>query len=165
MGNRWSTYLVLLALTVLLALCPVDVQCRVQPEIWVAFLHRIWSSPSLVLSWSFTFQMLWSPELCSLIVYTRKTVGFFSFLKNSYLFCYSCTSFSPFSFFCPAYLPTPIVNPHSIVHVHGSFIHVIWLVPSPSCHYSPFSSPRAAVSLFHVSVSPVLFCSLVYFAH
>ena len=81
------------------------------------------------------------------------------------LLCYSCPKFSPFALFHPA-PSTPKVNPHTIVHVCGSFIHVLCLVPSPSFHhYLPPPSPLAALSLFHVSMPLVLFCSLVYFVH
>ena len=47
--------------------------------------------------------------------------------------------------------PTPIastVSPHPIVHVHGSFIHVPWLDPSPS--FPSYAPPRllSVCSLF-----------------
>ena len=79
------------------------------------------------------------------------------------LFYYSCPNFST--------LPTsahPTTCSHSlfhtIVHVCGSFIHVLWLVPSPSFQrYPPLPSPPLTFSLLHVSMPVVVFCSLVYF--
>ena len=62
--------------------------------------------------------------------------------------------------------PNPLSHshPHAIVHVHGSLIHVLWLIPSPSSHHYPLStSPLVTVSLFRVSVPLVIFCLLVYF--
>ena len=42
----------------------------------------------------------------------------------------------------PSLPPTPTVIPHTVVHVRGSFIHVLWLVPSPSfLHCPPPTSP------------------------
>ena len=62
--------------------------------------------------------------------------------------------------------PAPTVNSHTIVHVCGSLIHVLCLVPSPSFHhYPPPCSPLVTFSLFHVPMPVVLFCSLVYFVH
>ena len=74
----------------------------------------------------------------------------------------------PFLLFLPP--PSPpsslTVNHHTIVHVHGSCINVLWLIPSPSFNQSPPSlSPLTAVSLFHVSLPLVLFWSSVYFVH
>ena len=43
-----------------------------------------------------------------------------------YLCYYSCPNFFPF---VPLY-PTPSDNPHTIVHVHGSCIFVLWLLYS-----------------------------------
>ena len=60
--------------------------------------------------------------------------------------------------------PTPTGNPHTAVHVHGSFKHVLWLVPSPSFHhYPPLPAPRDTSSLFHVSMPVFLFCSFILF--
>ena len=83
--------------------------------------------------------------------------------KRSFLllFYYSCPIFP----LCPPLhspLPASTVNPHIIVHVHGSFIHVLCLIPS--FHHYPLS-PSPLVSLFHISMSLVLFCSLVYVVH
>ena len=62
--------------------------------------------------------------------------------------------------------PSPIVNPHTVVHIHGSLIHVLCLVPSSSFHhYTSFSSPLVSSSLLHISMPIILFCLLVYFVH
>ena len=81
-----------------------------------------------------------------------------------YCFCYySCPKFSPLCLSQPA--PTSMVNPHTIVHVHGSFLFVLWLIPSRSfSHTPPPSSHLTAVSLFHESVPLVLFCFYFPFA-
>ena len=79
-------------------------------------------------------------------------------LKKFY--CYSII-IVPIFLLCPS-PPSP---PPTVVRVRGSFIHVLWLVPSPFHHYLPSSSPLAAVSLFHVSKPLVLFCLLAYFVH
>ena len=86
------------------------------------------------------------------------------FLLNNFLllFYYSCPNFpaSPSSTH-PTTLPK--VNSHTVVHVRGSFISVLCLVPSPSFHhYSLPPTPLVTFSLFYVSMSVVLFCSLVY---
>ena len=69
--------------------------------------------------------------------------------------------------FLPLWLPLPIPLPNShsqfshfsFVHVHGSFIHVLRLVPSPSFHhYPPLPSPLVTVR--HVpwqKIEPVTF--------
>ena len=88
-------------------------------------------------------------------------------LADMNFYCDSITVV-PIFLLCPPLSPTPIptVNPHTVVYVHRSFIHILWLVPSPSFHNDPLpSSPLAAVSLFHVSTSLVLFFLLVYFVH
>ena len=83
-----------------------------------------------------------------------------------YCLCYySCPNFSPLP---PpsSQTPTSIVNHHTIFHVYGSFIYVLWLIPSPSFdQFSPLSTPLTIVSLFHDSMPLILFCSLVYFVH
>ena len=58
-----------------------------------------------------------------------------------------------------------LVNPLSVVHVHESFIHVLWWIPSLSFYDSPHPSPLLQLSVphFHVSASIFLvslFCSL-----
>ena len=75
---------------------------------------------------------------------------------------------SQFFPFCPPPPSPPLspsVNPLSIVHVHESFIHVLWLVPSPSFHPFPLPLPllQLSVPCFHASGSIfliTLFCSL-----
>ena len=53
--------------------------------------------------------------------------------------------------------PAPTVNPHTLVHVHGSFIHVLWLVLSPFSHHSFLSPPFLWLSV--CSMFPCLrFC-------
>ena len=52
-----------------------------------------------------------------------------------------------------------------IVFVHGSFTHVPWLDPSSFPHYALPPSPLVTVSLFFISMSPVLFFSLVCFIY
>ena len=63
--------------------------------------------------------------------------------------------------------PTPTVHPHTAVHVHGSFIHVLWLILFP--FFPPFSSTSLScgscqsVPCFHVLGTVLLvslFCSL-----
>ena len=72
------------------------------------------------------------------------------------LFNYSCPHFSPITLPWPTYLPRSILP---IVLVHGSFIQVPWLDPSPSFpHYPPPRSPLAIVRLFLVSMSLGIFC-------
>ena len=64
----------------------------------------------------------------------------------------------------PTSHPAPTVNSHTIVHVHGSFIHVLWLVSSHSFHhFPPPPSLLVTFSLIYVSMPVVLFCTLVYF--
>ena len=84
----------------------------------------------------------------------------------SCLFYYSCPNFFLFALPLSSSPPAATVHPHPAVHVHGSFTHVLRLVPSPSFHHFPAtSSSLAAVSLFHASKSLVLLCLLVYFVH
>ena len=91
-----------------------------------------------------------------------------SFVKKIFYY-FSITVMSQFSPLCPPLPsppPTPTVNPQPVVHVHGSFMHVPWLVPSPSFPpYTPSPSPLVAVSLFFVSMPLVLFCRFVCFVH
>ena len=57
----------------------------------------------------------------------------------------------------PIPLPAPTVNPHTVVYVRGSFIHVLWLVPSSSFHhYSLPSSHCQSVPCFHATGSILL---------
>ena len=87
-------------------------------------------------------------------------------LKNFLLllFYYSWPNFPPFALLRPAHPPLPQSIPTLLSMSLGLiFMHVLCLVPSPSFHpYPPPCFPLAAVSLFHVSMLLVLFCSLVY---
>ena len=82
---------------------------------------------------------------------------------------YYCVLLQLFQFFSlcsplPTPPPAPTVNPHPVVHVHihGSFMHVPWLVSSRSfCPCNPPSSPVITVSLFLVSMPLVQFCLFV----
>ena len=88
--------------------------------------------------------------------------GFFKII-----FCYSITVVSIFLPYPPLPIPppAPTVHSHPVVHVCGSFIHVLWLIASLSFHYYLPSPSLTTVSLFHVSMPVVLFCSLVSFVH
>ena len=100
---------------------------------------------------------------------TSETSGF----SLSFIFC--CAVFFKWCFNCilrqlsqffPSWPPLLIpslapTDTHTVVHVPGSSIHDFWLVLSPSSHhYPPSPSPLVTVSLFHVSLPVVLFCSL-----
>ena len=63
------------------------------------------------------------------------------------------SQFFPFAPSLPSLLLSLTLKSLSLVH--ESFIHILWLVPSPN---SP-PPPPTAVSLFHVTLSPVLFFS------
>lgn len=65
--------------------------------------------------------------------------------------------FSPMP--CPP--PTSSVSPQTVVHYHVSFIYGPWIDPSSSFPCPSWSSPLVTVSLFLISISQVLFCSLV----
>lgn len=55
---------------------------------------------------------------------------------------------------------------HTIVCVNGLCIYVFWIIPLPSFIQSSHSpSPLRAVSLFHISMSLVLFRLSVYFVY
>ena len=95
----------------------------------------------------------------------------FPFLLCIFLFLFillQLSQFSPFAFLClvPTPITAPTVHPHTVVHVHGSFIHVLWLIPAPSFHQSfplPFLWQLSVCPCFHVSGSVLfasLFCSL-----
>ena len=86
----------------------------------------------------------------------------------SFFIAYSITVVPYFPICPPPPTPPlqPTVNPFSIVHVHGSFIHVLYQShPLPSFISHPPSSSPKAINLFHVSMFLVLFFSLVYFVH
>ena len=96
------------------------------------------------------------------------SVLFFPIFLFNQFYCYSTAVFPIFPPFPSSTHPIPCSHsrfPHCC-HIHGLFIHVLCLVPSPSSHhYPPSPSPLVTFSLFHVSMSVVLFCSLVYFVH
>ena len=86
------------------------------------FIIIIKKQPNIVHIWS--------------ILIFRKTGFFFYCCSLTVVPIFPCCSLLP----CPQ--PTPIVNSHSLVQVHGSFIHVPWLYPSPSfLLYSPPPTP------------------------
>ena len=71
--------------------------------------------------------------------------------------------------FSPVIPPLPNLPPNTHSQslqscpCHGSFIQILWLIPSPSFHQFPLPLfPLAAVSIFHVSMFLVLFCSWIY---
>ena len=91
---------------------------------------------------------------------------FFKFI----FYCCSITVVPIFPSLVSPTLPTPISHIQSsppLFFVHGSFIHILWWpfpFPSPlPSGYSPLPSPLVTVSLFFISMSLVLFCSLVCF--
>ena len=69
-----------------------------------------------------------------------------------------------FALLHPSLPPTPTVHPHSIVvHVRGSFIHVLWLFPSPSFQHSspaPFLWQLSVCSLFQKALGYWFWLSL-----
>ena len=95
----------------------------------------------------------------------------FLFLCSMQFFCifklFILLQLSCYNFFLSLLPPTPAyllatVGPLSVVH--KSFIPILWLILSPSFHhFPPHISPLIALSLFRVSMSLVLFLSLVYF--
>ena len=70
------------------------------------------------------------------------------------------------SHFSPSQPPSQLAThfnsqSHTVVHVYGSFMYVLWPVTSPSFSQSPsVLSAVTAVSLYHDSVPLVLFFSL-----
>ena len=89
---------------------------------------------------------------------------FLLFQFKLYFIFYAITVVPVFSPFAPLYttLPAPSGNPYTCVHVHGSCIHILWLLPSPS--FNP-SHPLLQLSVCSMFLSLILFCSLVYFVH
>ena len=58
----------------------------------------------------------------------------------------------------PSPLPTFTVSPYPFVHVHGSFIYIPWLIPSPSFKPSPLPScPLTAVLFWFYFVDSFIF--------
>ena len=85
-----------------------------------------------------------------LVSYYHHMFIFYYFLLK--LFCCSITIlliFPPLLFSAQPTLPT--VSPHPIVHVHGSLIHVPWLVPSPSLH--PYPPPLSPLCKFKIVIA------------
>ena len=86
-------------------------------------------------------------------------------LNQQFLFFYCSITVVPIFPITLLTLPIPtshIQFPH-VVFVHGSFIHVPWQLFSffPPLSRPPF--PLVTVSLFFISMSLVLFCSLAWF--
>ena len=89
------------------------------------------------------------------------SVSLFLFFLFFFYFIVVLLQLSQF-FPCCFTRPHPLkVNHHPVVHVHGSFIHVPRLVPSPFSCFSLPTSPLVTVSLFLVSTPVVLFCLFV----
>ena len=90
-------------------------------------------------------------------------VSFFFCPSNAFLFYHFFTvillhlsQFFPLCSPPPIPTPAPTVNPHPVVHVHGSFIHVLWLVSSPSFHHYHPSGHCQSVPHFHACGSILL---------
>ena len=103
----------------------------------------------------------------SLYYYLFIFVSFFSFKAHAFIYLYFyCGSIKVVPIFLPLLspaLPTPptpasSISPHTVVHYHGSFIHVPRLDPSPSfpCHFPP---------PWFLSVCSLFPCLWFYFAH
>ena len=77
------------------------------------------------------------------------SMGFCSFsfcfkvhLQGIFFYCCAVTVVLPFSLLLSPPSPAdPTVSPHSMVHTHGSSLHVPWLAPSPSFPVSPSHLP------------------------
>ena len=88
---------------------------------------------------------IWAGLWCS-----SNKVWIYDFLKYV-LLLFMLLQLSQFFTLCPPPITGLIstVNPHTIVHVRGSFTHV-WLIPSSFFkQFPPPSSPLTTVSLFH----------------
>ena len=55
----------------------------------------------------------------------------------SYILLFMLLQLSQFSPFCPLLPATRSLNPHTVVHVHGSCIYVLWLLCSLCCTLHP----------------------------
>ena len=101
---------------------------------------------------NFYIYILYMSFYINYIYYIILLILFYIHYNTQYVFFFIVTLLQLSQFFplCPP-LPSlpasPTVSPHPVVYVPGSFIHVLWLVPSPPL------SPLAAVSLIHVSMS------------
>ena len=112
----------------------------------------------------FLMTYFWVQIVLLRIVYyflvTSLAHNFFLFFFVLLLFNYSCPHFSPITLSCPTHLPHPIL-PAPLVCIHGSFIHVPWLDPSPSFPLFPYLLPCGYcqfVLYFHVSGYILLSC-------
>ena len=87
---------------------------------------------------------------------------YFLIIFKSFLFCYSYANFPPLPSFTYPIPRSHSQSPHCC-HIHGLYIHVFCLVPSPSFHHcSPPPSPLVTFILLHIPMPVGLFCS-VYF--
>ena len=114
------------------------------------------------LTWVYHWPGLWSfvsGEAAVSSFFFKEIFEYFLFLKNSYLFYCSCPNFPPLP---SSILSTsaPTVHHHSVVHVCGSFIHVLWLIPSPF-----FTIPFLPPFLWQLSVYSLFPCPWFCFAH
>ena len=108
----------------------------------------------LVITNSFTtilpFYTQFSIFLTGKLYALYKNISLFMLSQLSYLFPFIAST-------QPA--PTSIV-PHTIVHVHGSFVYVLWLIPSPLSN-----SPHLPPPLLRLSVCSMFPRLWFYFAH
>ena len=127
----------------------------------IYWLHKFGQGPKALVSLSLYIKYLWNVKWNSTNETPRKKnitifikIFIVILLQLSQFFCIHL----PLPRVRPLPCPSPhihTVSPHTIVH--GSFIHVFWLVPSPSFHrYPPFLSSLVPASLFHISMPPVL---------
>ena len=86
-------------------------------------------------------------------------------LSTTIAFYYSFLSFFPFVLLCPAYPSSHSQSPHCCSSpwvIHTCSLSSPFPVFPP---VYPSLSPVTAVSLFHASMSLVLFCLFIYFVH
>ena len=92
-----------------------------------------------------------------------QVVLFLLFFLN-YISLVRLLQLSQFFPLCPSPPSTPSGNPHTAVHVHGSRVYAVWLLPSPSFIQCPLPSNSCQyVPCFHSSLSILLvslFCPL-----